>query len=1044
MRTRRLQIIAFVTLAALASFPARSSLADPPVDPPAKPIVDLPADVPDVLSVVNRVLVAIERKDDEALRALAELTEPDPWLVADNLLGHDYGPAAVAFSRASPVPIRGPLVAFTEGWKETAATRLERERLNDAAQFLRQKLQDSARIMLEKAKPPAHSVIGVVELTLRAEVEEGLGALSKAIDDRGAAGEASSKIGWKTQALESFWNEGRIARAALQFGRARDAWRRRADVADAIGEPLLIAQAALDVSVASKEMGDLVGAEIGLRRAAALFEKVGVPLDRSSALTDLAYTYQSLGRFARGLTSAEAAIDIALGEETAAKALGGERLTAAVGALMLARLARGAVRTDAGLHDDATRDFESVLAMAKASEDLEVAAYAFGNLGVSNDRAHRYEAAERYEREALGFFEKRSNGRRVAQAVANLAETLVHRGKGILGLDYLRAAIERIEHDGDVVAALCGRWSLGVLCREAGELDEAIQIHEAGVAQAIELGTDALLVRHLSGLAMARAEKKDWKGALDAAIRGRALVGGLVEGLADEEYVEAREAIAELFETGAVAAARLKNVGEFFTFVEFGRAGALLRALGGVEATRSAVLSPTLAVADAAARAAESSAFANYLEALKSDVRANHVSARTAWTAAKDARREVAARIQREAEGAANVVYPAPRPLADVQSAIRPDEALVLYTLSPRGLFALVVRRSGAPLLVELPVDVLPTGEASDVKPAPSPDARSTPRGDAESNELRLAALAEGLTAGERGQIDLRIVDASRKALVVPLALPDDVRTVMLSLDAAFAHVPPALLFPNRAVAVVPSGTVLAILRANPAAAGKGVVGLGDPIYDSKPTDIGIRRLRDELHLVALTETRTEVTRVADVTLFGENATERRLTAAIADGAPRLRALHLACHGIMLPNEPSASALALTVADDDDGLLTAREVLHMRVPADLVVLSACRSGAGEFARGEGLMGLARAFMAAGAPRVIASLWKVDDAATRALMTKFYELWNPKPDPKALKADVKSAMGAAAALRAAQDYVREQPKWKDSYYWAAWELWGAPD
>ena len=80
------------------------------------------------------------------------------------------------------------------------------------------------------------------------------------------------------------------------------------------------------------------------------------------------------------------------------------------------------------------------------------------------------------------------------------------------------------------------------------------------------------------------------------------------------------------------------------------------------------------------------------------------------------------------------------------------------------------------------------------------------------------------------------------------------------------------------------------------------------------------------------------------------------------------------------------------------------------------------------------MGLTRAFMYAGAPRVICSLWKVDDKATQALMVKFYELWSPKEG---------AGLGAAAALKRAQAFVKSHEKWKHPYYWAAWVLWGLP-
>ena len=74
-------------------------------------------------------------------------------------------------------------------------------------------------------------------------------------------------------------------------------------------------------------------------------------------------------------------------------------------------------------------------------------------------------------------------------------------------------------------------------------------------------------------------------------------------------------------------------------------------------------------------------------------------------------------------------------------------------------------------------------------------------------------------------------------------------------------------------------------------------------------------------------------------------------------------------------------------------------------------------------------------MYAGAPRVICSLWKVDDAATTALMTKFYELWNPK--------DGKPGLPTAEALASGAGVRASHEKWKHPYYWAAWVLWGDP-
>jgi CHAT domain-containing protein len=99
------------------------------------------------------------------------------------------------------------------------------------------------------------------------------------------------------------------------------------------------------------------------------------------------------------------------------------------------------------------------------------------------------------------------------------------------------------------------------------------------------------------------------------------------------------------------------------------------------------------------------------------------------------------------------------------------------------------------------------------------------------------------------------------------------------------------------------------------------------------------------------------------------------------------------------------------------------------MPADLVVLSACQTALGKEIRGEGMIGLTRGFMYAGARRVVASLWQVDDLATAELMARFYRgMLNEKLRP-------------AEALRRAQLEMAGQKRWSSPYFWAGFTLQG---
>jgi CHAT domain-containing protein len=130
---------------------------------------------------------------------------------------------------------------------------------------------------------------------------------------------------------------------------------------------------------------------------------------------------------------------------------------------------------------------------------------------------------------------------------------------------------------------------------------------------------------------------------------------------------------------------------------------------------------------------------------------------------------------------------------------------------------------------------------------------------------------------------------------------------------------------------------------------------------------------------------------------------------------------------------PSLSSLLLSLVDEQgrpqDGFLRAHDVYNLKLPAELVTLSACQTGLGKEIKGEGLVGLTRGFMHAGAARVAVSLWNVNDQATSELMARFYQ--------KMLKENQRPA----AALRAAQVEMWKQKQWQAPYYWAAFVLQG---
>ncbi|MEO0966748.1 MAG: CHAT domain-containing protein [Cyanobacteria bacterium J06639_18] len=143
--------------------------------------------------------------------------------------------------------------------------------------------------------------------------------------------------------------------------------------------------------------------------------------------------------------------------------------------------------------------------------------------------------------------------------------------------------------------------------------------------------------------------------------------------------------------------------------------------------------------------------------------------------------------------------------------------------------------------------------------------------------------------------------------------------------------------------------------------------------------------------------------------------------------------LHFATHGFVNPDQPELSGIVLSLVNQDGkqipGYLRLADLFEQDYPAELIVLSACETGLGKDVNGEGLVGLTRGLMYAGAARVALSLWQVDDKGTSILMQEFY------------KQMLQENQTPTQALRAAQLKLWSNPEWRNPYYWAAFTLQG---
>jgi CHAT domain-containing protein/Tfp pilus assembly protein PilF len=353
---------------------------------------------------------------------------------------------------------------------------------------------------------------------------------------------------------------------------------------------------------------------------------------------------------------------------------------------------------------------------------------------------------------------------------------------------------------------------------------------------------------------------------------------------------------------------------------------------------------------------------------------------------------------------------------------------------------------------------------------------------------LALSRMVLGPVAAQLGKKRLLIVAHGALQYVPFAALPKPV-TITASEDAppknnspsksvigsAASRIDYLPLMVDHEIVNLPSASTLAVLRnevTGRKSAPKTVVVLADPVFDKSDKRLGglkdqvtsehnASRARSgtafkasmddgskmtnysdlgEVELARLPFTRREAMAILALVSKDERKValdfEASRTMALSPELSQYRYVHFATHAFWHNTYPELNGIALSMVDKQglkqNGFLRSIDIFNLKLGADLVVLSGCKSGLGKEIKGEGLMGLTRAFMYAGAQRVLVSLWDVSDLVTADLMGKFYEGMLGK-----------ERLSPAAALRAAQIAIWKGNRWQSPYYWAAFVLQGEP-
>jgi CHAT domain-containing protein len=406
--------------------------------------------------------------------------------------------------------------------------------------------------------------------------------------------------------------------------------------------------------------------------------------------------------------------------------------------------------------------------------------------------------------------------------------------------------------------------------------------------------------------------------------------------------------------------------------------------------------------------------------------------------------RQVQADIRATSPRYAALTQPQPLNLAQIQAQVLDEESLLLsYSLGKERSFLWAVTSDGIESY-ELP----PRAEI-DAAARAFRDALITPSMRIRKQKAAqiAAQLSELVLAPVRDRLeDRRLLIVADGALqYVPFsALP-----IRANEGASGAVVP---LVVEHELVTLPSASAIAVLRreidGRPPAP-KTLAVFADPVFSAKderldassnasnslkqnspglPGSLQFNRLpftRDEAEKILALVPPSEQTKAFGLAANRDKATSEELS--------QYQIVHYATHGILDSSNPELSGLVFSLVDErgkpQNGFVRLHDIFNLDLPAQLVVLSACETGLGQNIRGEGLVGLTRGFMYAGAARVVVSLWSVDDEATSLLMVDFY------------RGMLQEGLTAAAALRQAQIAMWQRQQWEAPYYWAAFTVQG---
>ncbi|MEM8543989.1 MAG: CHAT domain-containing protein [Cyanobacteria bacterium P01_H01_bin.119] len=808
-----------------------------------------------------------------------------------------------------------------------------------------------------------------VTLNLMGQAYGSLGQPDAAIAVYQEALDLARRLGNTQIEADSLNNLGTIAYNIDNYDEALTYFEQALDLNRTLDDQSQTATILVNLGAVAQSLGDYAQSIAYLEQSVTLFRALGDRASEAYAMTQLGLSYVRSGRYPEALVELQAAISIQ-------QAVGNRSLeAAALNVLSLTYFRLGQLERAGG-------GWQQALEILQSVNSPVTSAYVLGNLGGVQESLEQYALAQQYYEQSLALHRQISNRDGEASVLNNLGSLFYNQAQDDQALPYYTDALALFREIGSTFGEARSLNNIALIDARQGRLEAAIARYNQAIEIYQTLDDPQGEARTRRNLALISAQQNRF----------------------DDAETELRRSLALLDEVRAETLSDADKITLFETQQD------IYRTLEGV-----LLLSDRPEEALVAAETGRTRAFAELIALNLSEQLAQRIAAQPPDLA----------EIQR---------------IAQRQNATLVEYSLAETDLGEAALNIWVVQPSGAVEFRSVPFQSLANNLQSR-----TPDALLDTL--IESVRLTTGGRGLGVVAAADSSANSTVYRQLHQILIDPIAelLPRDpsARVILIPQGNLFLVPFAALedengspLIAKHTLSTAPSIQVLGLTQQLDRNRTSALSDLNpsDFLVVGNPTmpQIWSPETNSLSSLPPLPGAQQEAEAIASLfnlqALTGSQATETR----VKQQAGTAEVIHLATHGLLEYGQVEASgtfdlpgAIALTPGPEDDGLLTAGEILQLELQADLVVLSACDTGLGRIT-GDGVVGLSRALVVAGTPSVVVSLWSVPDAPTAELMTAFYQ-------------QLSQGETKAEALRQAMLTVRDRyPNPRD---WAAFTLMG---